>query len=103
MKIAVIGSTSVAKAEVLFPLIQGFVDDRCPKKQVTVLGIGNEVGGLVRKWSERRGFDFVGLPYDLAISNADEVLFILDKTSPDNHYKMRYAQKVGVPYMIIRV
>jgi hypothetical protein len=105
MKLAILGSKSVAKAEVIFPLIQGFIDDRCPKKQVTILsGGGNGVSELTRKWSERRGFDFVGfLPFELSVGNADEVLAIWDGVDGGTQHAIHYAKKLGVPVMIIRV
>lgn len=123
MKIAIVGSRSIDKAEDVFPIIFRFIEDRCSGRSVTLISGGAKgVDSLVKKYSEQRGLDFVEfLPYHLIdngvefssryffarnrqlVSNADEVLAIWDGVSTGTQHAIRYAQKIGVPVMVIKV
>lgn len=105
MKIGIIGSDSLNKAEEIFPIIHNFIEDRWPQRNVVVVGIGlSGITPLVKRWCDRRGIDFIGFPhYDAAIINVDEVLAIWDGTVQGPSEAVRYAKELGVPVMIVRV
>lgn len=121
MKIAVIGSRSIDKAEVVFPIIENFLEEHSVTQPTFLIGSAKGVDPLSRKFAEGRGFDIVEfLPYHLLdptaefeskyffirtkqiIDNADKVLVIWDTKSKGTEYAIKYSQKKELPIMIVK-
>ena len=122
MRIAVVGSRSIISPEIVFTAIDRFVKDHCHVKPTIISGGALGVDSLAKKWADVQGLDFIEfLPYHLIdkevkfspryffsrnrqiVNNADRVLAIWDEESTGTLHAIRYAQKVGVPVMVIRV
>lgn len=121
MRIAIIGSRSITDPEIVFTAIDRFVKDQCVGKPVIISGGAKGIDELAKKWAGVQGLDFIEfLPYHLVdkgvdfspkyffarnrqiIQNADKVLAIWDGESTGTLHSIRYAQKIGVPVMIIK-
>lgn len=122
MKLCIIGSRSIDKAEVVFPILNKFMDT-LPKGSATFLtGSAKGLDPLTKKFAESRGIDVVEfLPYHLIdptvafdskyffirtkqmINNADKVLAIWDTKSKGTEYGIKYSQKLGKPVMVVKV
>jgi hypothetical protein len=120
MKVCIIGSRSLDKAENIFPIIDTFIKDHTNGKITILSGGAKGVDQLSRKYSEANGIDFVEfLPYHLLdnvpfsskyffirnkqmIDNADKILIIWDGKSKGTEYGIKYSQKKNKPVMIIK-
>ena len=120
MKICIIGSRSLDRAENILPIIDTFIKDHTTGKLTILSGGAKGVDQLSRKYSEANGIDFVEfLPYHLLdnvpfsskyffirnkqmIDNADKVLIIWDGKSKGTEYGIKYSQKKNKPVMIIK-
>src|SRR6056300_408301 len=122
MKVCIIGSRSLDKAEKVFPIIDRFIKEHGTGTLTFLLGSAKGVDPLSKKYAEARGIDVVEfIPYHLIdptadfdskyffirtkqmIDNADRVLAIWDTKSKGTHYAIKYAQKLEKPIMIIKV
>lgn len=122
MKIAVVGSRSITDPETVFTAIDRFVKDQCVGKPVIISGGAKGIDELAKKWAEVQGLDFIEfLPYHAVdkevefssryffarnrqiVQNSDKVLAIWDGKSTGTLHSIRYAQKIGVPVMVIKI
>lgn len=124
MKICIIGSRSLDKAEVIFPIIDKFLDSYTHSGQPITFLIGNAKGvdPLSKKFAEARGIDIVEfIPYHLLdptaefnskyffvrtkqmINNADRVLAIWNMKSKGTEYGIKYSQKKEIPVSVVKV
>lgn len=121
MKICILGSRSIDKAEVVFPVIEKFIEDHTTGKVVILSGGAKGVDQLSKKYAEAHGIDFIEfLPYHLLdnipfsskyffirnkqmIDNADKVLVFWDGKSKGTEYGIKYTQKKTKPIMVIKV
>ena len=122
MKVCIIGSRSLDKAEVVVPIIDKFFKDHTTKPQVIISGGAKGVDQMSELYAEQNGLDFVQiLPYHLLdttaefnskyffirtkqmISNADKVLAIWDTKSKGTEYGIKLAQKLDIPVMVVKI
>jgi predicted Rossmann fold nucleotide-binding protein DprA/Smf involved in DNA uptake len=122
VKICVVGSRSIDKPEVVFPIIDKFIREHGNKNPTLISGGAKGVDALTKLYANTQGFDFVEfIPYHILdkavefnpkfffirnrqmIDNADKVLAIWDEKSTGTLHAIRYSQKIGVPIMIIKV
>jgi predicted Rossmann fold nucleotide-binding protein DprA/Smf involved in DNA uptake len=122
MRVCIIGSRSLDKAEVVVPIIDKFFKEHTTKPQVIVSGGAKGVDHFSQWYAEHNGFDFIQiLPYHLLdtttefnskyffirtkqmISNADKVLAIWDTKSKGTEYGIKLAQKLDIPVMVVKV
>jgi hypothetical protein len=122
MKVCIIGSRSIDKAEIVFPILDRFIKEQTNGKPTFISGCAKGVDQLSKKYAEANGFDFVEfLPYHLIdqtvefsskyffirnkqmIDNADKVLVIWDGKSKGTEYGIKYTQKKNLPVMIIKI
>ena len=122
MKVCIIGSRSLDKAEDIFPIIDRFIKEHGTGTLTFLLGSAKGVDPLSKKYAESRGIDVVEfLPYHLIdtttefnskyffvrtkqmIDNADKVLAIWDTRSKGTEYGIKYAQKRNLPVMVVKV
>lgn len=117
MRVAIVGSRSIADKGIVFEAIDEFLAD---KGQVTLVSGGaSGVDQLVREYAEAKGIDFILFePYHKLsfktpfkteyffvrnkqiVRNADIVYAIWDGVSNGTRHTIEYAQKVGVPVVI---
>jgi len=121
MKVCIIGSRSLDKAEVVFPIIERFLKEHSIGNPVFLLGSAKGVDPLAKKFAEARGIDVIEfLPYHLIdpsasfdskyffvrtkqmIDNADKVLAIWDTRSNGTEYGIKYSQKRNLPVMVVK-
>lgn len=121
MKLCIIGSRSIDKAEVVFPAIDRFIKEHGTGTLTFLLGSAKGVDPLAKKYAEARGIDVVEfLPYHLLdtstefdskhffirtkqmIDNADRVLALWDTKSKGTQYGIRYSQKKNLPVMVVK-
>lgn len=121
MKLAIIGSRSLDKAEVIFPIIDSFLEDYKEHSITFLIGSAKGLDPLTKKFAEGRGIDVVEfIPYHLIdssvefsskyfftrtkqlIDNADRVLAIWDMKSKGTEYGIKYSQKKGLPIMVVK-
>ena len=121
MKLCIIGSRSIDKAELVFPAIEKFIKDHTTGKVTIISGGAKGVDQLSKKYAETNKIDFVEfLPYHLLdkvsfsskyffirnkqmIDNADKVLVFWDGKSKGTEYGIKYSQKLGIPVMVLKV
>jgi len=122
MKACIIGSRSITRPEVIFPIIDKFIRNHIIGEPTIISGGANGVDSNAKEYAKVQGFDFVEfLPYHLVdkhtpfsakhfysrnrqmISNADIVLAIWDEESSGTQHSIKYAQKLGVPVMVVKV
>jgi len=121
MKVCILGSRSIDKAEIVFPAIDRFIKEHGTGTLTFLLGSAKGVDPLTKKYAEARGIDIVEfLPYHLLdstvtfnskyfflrtkqmIDNADRVLAIWDTKSKGTEYGIKYAQKKNLPVMVVK-
>ena len=121
MKICVIGSRSIDKAEVIFPILEKVLDEHSASFPVFLIGSAKGVDPLTKKFAHARGIDCVEfIPYHLIdptaefdskyffvrtkqmIDNADKVIAIWDTKSKGTEYGIKYSQKRGLPVMVVK-
>jgi len=122
MKVCIIGSRSIDKAEDVLPIIDKFVKENTTGTPIFLLGSAKGVDPLSKKYAELHGIDVVSfLPYHLIdptaefdskyffvrtkqmIDNADRVLAIWDTKSKGTEYAIKYSQKKNLPVMVVKV
>jgi predicted Rossmann fold nucleotide-binding protein DprA/Smf involved in DNA uptake len=122
MRICIIGSRSLDKAEVIIPIMDKFFKEHTVKPQVIISGGAKGVDHFSQWYAEHNGLDFIQiLPYHLLdtttefnskyffirtkqmISNADKVLAIWDTKSKGTEYGIKLAQKLDIPVMVVKV
>lgn len=122
MRVCIIGSRSLDKAEVVIPIIDKFFNEHTTKPQVIISGGAKGVDQISQLYAEHNGLDFIQiLPYHLLdtttefnskyffirtkqmISNADKVLAIWDTKSKGTEYGIKLAQKQDIPVMVVKV
>jgi len=59
VKICILGSRSIDKAEVVFPVIEKFIEDHTTGKVVILSGGAKGVDQLSKKYAEAHGIDFI--------------------------------------------
>ena len=121
MKVCILCSRSIDKAEVVFPAIDRFIKEHGTGTLTFLLGSAKGVDPLTKKYAEARGIDVVEfLPYHLIdptvdfnskyfflrtkqmIDNADRVLAIWDTKSKGTEYGIKYSQKKNLPVMVVK-
>lgn len=121
VKLCIVGSRSIDKAEFVFPLIDHFIKDHCVGNPVLISGGARGVDSLVKEYAKTKGIDFIEfIPYHILdksvefsnryfftrnrqmIQNADKVLAIWDGESTGTQHAIRYSQKIGVPVMVLK-
>lgn len=120
MKLCIIGSRSIDKAEFVFPVIEKFIKDHTTGKITIIAGGAKGVDQLAKAYANSHGIDFVEfLPYHLLdkvpfsskyffirnkqmIDNADKVLVFWDGKSKGTEYGIKYSQKIAIPVMVIK-
>jgi|TARA_R100001377_G_C3111568_1_gene82782 hypothetical protein len=122
MKICIIGSRSLDKAEVIFPIIDKFISSYTGQPITFLIGNAKGVDPLSKKFAEARGIDIVEfIPYHLIdptakfnskyffvrtkqmINNADRVLAIWNTQSKGTEYGIKYSQKKEIPVSVVKV
>jgi hypothetical protein len=121
MKVAIVGSRSLDRAEIIFPIIHKFVEDYKDTPICFLIGSAKGVDPLAKKFAVTRGIDIVEfLPYHLIdptaefdskyffvrtkqmIDNADKVLAIWDTRSKGTHYAIKYSQKQRLSVTVVK-
>lgn len=121
MKICIVGSRSITRADIVFTHIDRFLKDQCTGSPTIISGGAKGVDALVKKFAKTRGYDFIEfLPYHLIdkevefnsryffarnrqmIQNADKVLALWDGSSTGTLHTIRYSQKMEIPIMVIK-
>jgi len=121
MKVCIIGSRSLDKAEQIFPIIDKFIEDYKGTPITFLIGSAKGVDPLAKKFAVARGIDIVEfLPYHLIdptaefdskyffvrtkqmIDNADKVLAIWNTRSKGTEYGIKYSQKRSLPVMVVK-
>lgn len=120
MKLCILGSRSIDKAEFVFPVIERFIKDHTTGKITIIAGGAKGVDQLAKAYANSHGLDFVEfLPYHLLdkvpfsskyffirnkqmIDNADKVLVFWDGKSKGTEYGIKYSQKIAIPVMVIK-
>lgn len=121
MRIAVVGSRSITDVEWVFTILDRFIKEMSPFKPTIVSGGAVGVDEIAKLYAKKRGYDFVEyLPYFLLdttvpftsryffirnkqiVQNSDKVLAIWDGKSKGTEHTIKYAQKTGVPVMILK-
>lgn len=122
MKICIIGSRTLDKAELVFPIIDKFLESYKEKSITFLIGNAKGVDPLSKKFAEARGIDIVEfIPYHLLdptaefnskyffvrtkqmINNADRVLAIWNMKSKGTEYGIKYSQKKEIPVSVVKV
>jgi|TARA_B110000285_G_scaffold164521_1_gene183737 hypothetical protein len=122
MKICIIGSRTLDKAEIVFPIIDKFLESYKEKSITFLIGNAKGVDPLSKKFAEARGIDIVEfIPYHLLdptaefnskyffvrtkqmINNADRVLAIWNMKSKGTEYGIKYSQKKEIPVSVVKV
>jgi hypothetical protein len=122
MKICIIGSRTLDKAELVFPIIDKFLESYKGKSITFLIGNAKGVDPLSKKFAEARGIDIVEfIPYHLLdptaefnskyffvrtkqmINNADRVLAIWNMKSKGTEYGIKYSQKKEIPVSVVKV
>jgi hypothetical protein len=122
MKICIIGSRTLDKAEIVFPIIDKFLESYKGKSITFLIGNAKGVDPLSKKFAEARGIDIVEfIPYHLLdptaefnskyffvrtkqmINNADRVLAIWNMKSKGTEYGIKYSQKKEIPVSVVKV
>jgi len=121
MRICIVGSRSIDKAEVVFPLIDKFIREHTTAPRTVLSGGAKGVDSLVKEWTKVQGYDFIEFqPIHMLdrniefnskyffvrnrqlIDNSDIVLAIWDGQSTGTKHSITYAQKKGVPVMVVK-
>lgn len=121
MKICIIGSRSIDKAEFVIPILDRFMKDHVVGTPVILSGGAKGVDQITKSYAKANNINLVEfLPYHLIdnrtpfsskyfflrnkqmIDNADKVLIIWDTRSKGTEYGIKYAQKIKVPVMVIK-
>jgi len=121
LKICVVGSRSIDQPELVFKWIDQFIKDQGVGKVTIISGGAKGVDKLAKEYARIRALDFVEfVPYHQLdktvkfskrhffirnkqmIANADKVLAIWDGVSSGTEHAISYAQKIGVPIMVIK-
>tara|TARA_R110002012_G_scaffold16117_2_gene62762 strand:+ start:401 stop:772 length:372 start_codon:yes stop_codon:yes gene_type:complete len=122
MKVCIFGSRTIDKPEIVFPIIDKFLENENIKIDTFLIGNAKGLDPLIKKFAETRGIDTVEfVPYHLLdptekfnskyffvrtkqmINNADKVLAIWNMKSKGTEYGIKYSQKKGIPISIIKV
>ena len=121
MKICIIGSRSIDKAEFVIPILDRFMKDHVVGTPVILSGGAKGVDQITKSYAKANNINLVEfLPYHLIdnrtpfsskyfflrnkqmIDNADKVLIIWDTQSKGTEYGIKYAQKIKIPVMVIK-
>jgi len=121
MKICIIGSRSIDKAEFVIPILDKFMKDHVVGTPVILSGGAKGVDQITKSYAKANNINLVEfLPYHLIdnrtpfsskyfflrnkqmIDNADKVLIIWDTRSKGTEYGIKYAQKIKIPVMVIK-
>lgn len=121
MKICIIGSRSIDKAEFVIPILDKFIKDHVVGTPVILSGGAKGVDQITKSYAKANGLTLVEfLPYHLLdnkvefsskyffirnkqmIDNADRVLIIWDGKSKGTEYGIKYSQKKNIPVMVIK-
>jgi len=121
MKICIIGSRSIDKAEFVIPILDRFIKDHVVGTPVILSGGAKGVDQITKSYAKANNINLVEfLPYHLIdnrtpfsskyfflrnkqmIDNADKVLIIWDTRSKGTEYGIKYAQKIKIPVMVIK-
>jgi hypothetical protein len=121
MKICIIGSRSIDKAEFVIPILDRFMKDHVVGTPVILSGGAKGVDQITKSYARANNINLVEfLPYHLIdnktpfsskyfflrnkqmIDNADKVLIIWDTRSKGTEYGIKYAQKIKIPVMVIK-
>jgi hypothetical protein len=121
MKICIIGSRSIDKAEFVIPILDKFMKDHVVGTPVILSGGAKGVDQITKSYARANNINLVEfLPYHLIdnktpfsskyfflrnkqmIDNADKVLIIWDTRSKGTEYGIKYAQKIKIPVMVIK-
>jgi len=121
MKICIIGSRSIDKAEFVIPILDRFMKDHVVGTPVILSGGAKGVDQITKSYAKANNINLVEfLPYHLIdnrtpfsskyfflrnkqmIDNADKVLIIWDTRSKGTEYGIKYAQKIKIPVMVIK-
>ena len=122
MKICIIGSRTLDKAEIVFPIIDKFLESYKEKSITFLIGNAKGVDPLSKKFAEARGIDIVEfIPYHLLdptavfnskyffvrtkqmINNADRVLAIWNMKSKGTEYGIKKKKKKEIPVSVVKV
>lgn len=120
MKLCIIGSRSIDKAEFVIPILDKFIKDHIVGTPVILSGGAKGVDQITKSYAKANGITLVEfLPYHLLdnvpfsskyffirnkqmIDNADKVLIIWDGRSKGTEYGIKYSQKKNIPVMVIK-
>ena len=121
MKICIIGSRSIDKAEFVIPILDRFMKDHVVGTPVILSGGAKGVDQITKSYARANNINLVEfLRYHLIdnktpfsskyfflrnkqmIDNADKVLIIWDTRSKGTEYGIKYAQKIKIPVMVIK-
>lgn len=122
MKICILGSRSIDKAETVIPIIDKFMKDHVPGSPIILSGGAKGVDQITKAYAKANAIPLIEfLPYHLLdnnvefsskyffirnkqmIDNADKVLVFWDGKSKGTEYGIKYSQKKGIPVMVLKV
>lgn len=121
MKICILGSRSIDKAETVIPIIDKFLKDHVSGSPIILSGGAKGVDQITKAYAKANAIPFIEfLPYHLLdnnvefsskyffirnkqmIDNADKVLVFWDGKSKGTEYGIKYSQKKEIPVMVIK-
>ncbi len=122
MKICILGSRSIDKAETVIPIIDKFMKDHVSGSPIILSGGAKGVDQITKAYAKAKAIPLIEfLPYHLLdnnvefsskyffirnkqmIDNADKVLVFWDGKSKGTEYGIKYSQKKGIPVMVLKV
>jgi|APGre2960657373_1045057.scaffolds.fasta_scaffold309808_2 hypothetical protein len=122
MKICILGSRSIDKAETVIPIIDKFMKDHVSGSPIILSGGAKGVDQITKAYAKANAIPLIEfLPYHLLdnnvefsskyffirnkqmIDNADKVLVFWDGKSKGTEYGIKYSQKKGIPVMVLKV
>lgn len=122
MKICILGSRSIDKAETVIPIIDKFIKDHVSGSPIILSGGAKGVDQITKAYAKANAIPLIEfLPYHLLdnnvefsskyffirnkqmIDNADKVLVFWDGKSKGTEYGIKYSQKKGIPVMVLKV
>lgn len=123
MKLGVIGSNSITDLYTVFTALDKIVKEYSPTTPPVILGGGGKgVASLTKEFCKDYNLDYVEFqPYSFLdktadfsgkyffirtkqiVDNSDRLLFIINDECKEVHYGLKYAQKLGKNYSVIKV
>jgi hypothetical protein len=122
MRVCIIGSRSIDQAEIVIPILDGFIREHTTGTPVILLGGAKGVDQISKSYAKTKGLTCIEfLPYHLLdnrvefnskyffirnkqmIDNADKVLVFWDGKSKGTEYGIKYSQKKGIPVMVLKL